>query len=67
MATYSGIITGLQIFLANEGDKHGVSAEHDKISAGSTPPDKMSPEQAQRLKDAGWFWDDEVECWDHFT
>jgi hypothetical protein len=70
MAKYSDVISGLQLFLSIEGDKHGVCAEHDEIYAGNseaTDPEKLTELQLQLLDQWGWFWDAEVGSWKRFV
>ena len=66
MATCQQLIEGLTI-LEKYGGDDDCAAEHDIIYAGSTPADKMSKEDAKRLDELGWHWDDEFDCWARFT
>lgn len=66
MAQMSHIIEGLNLFFKYEGDGP-VSAEHDKFCAGFTRPEDMSVEDAKKLDELGWFWEEDVQSWARFT
>lgn len=56
---------GLNILL-RYGDSD-VSAKHDVLYAGDTPPEEMSPLDRERLEALGWRWHEDVRSWAHFT
>jgi hypothetical protein len=55
------IIEGLTILAKYEGES--VAAEHDKIYAGPSTTDDISPDDRVRLEELKWLLDDEVGSW----
>lgn len=61
------ILEGLLILKDYAGDDE-VAAEHDQIWFGTTEkPDEMNDEDVKKLKELGFYWDDEFECWSYLT
>lgn len=59
------VYEGLGILLKYGGD---MDAEHDKIWAGKCLHEMdMSEEDIARMKELGWFIDEEYDCWCHFV
>lgn len=55
---------GIKILDKYVGDQSGVHAEHDQFWAGPNDPDVVSAEDQERLKELGWFIDEEAwSCW----
>lgn len=74
MANGKQIARGLEIlgeFRAQGTEALSISAQRDQLFAGGDQFDDdpaAMPEPARKeLEALGWFWDDEVECWSHFT
>lgn len=51
------VITGLQIVAKYDATGYSVAAEHDILYASVPDIDKMSEEDKQAIRDAGWSWD----------
>lgn len=45
----------------------GVAAEHEVIFAGPPGAQDVTPEDSERLKQFGWFIDDENDSWARYT
>lgn len=56
------IVHGLSIVAKY--DDCDIAAEHDVIYVGSR---KLTKEDKKALKDCGYHWDDECECWARFV
>lgn len=61
MSKLENIIYGLNVF--KQHNQLDISAQHDIIYAGGEVPEA----QAETLKENGWMWDDEFDCWSIFT
>jgi hypothetical protein len=61
------ILEGLNI-LSKYFESGDFNAEHDQIWAGGDYADDadMAEEDIKKLKDLGWFIDEEFNCWSHF-
>ncbi len=57
------ILKGIQIFLKYK-PNGWLGAAHDIIFG---PGCEVLPEDKEELIAVGWFWDDELERWSHFT
>jgi len=66
MATMVEIHAGLAILLKYEAEGE-VSAEHDEVYAGRTPPEALTAEDRAGLEIHGWHWDEKYESWRRFT
>ena len=66
MATIRNVIEGLQII-----EKYGsqeIDAQHDVIYAGPDKGEKkILSEDAAKLEELGWFFDEEFDCYAIFT
>lgn len=68
MATYEDVINGLELFAKIEGrSKHGPSAEHDELWAGTVTPEELTQYQRDDLEAWGWDYDEEVGSWRRFV
>lgn len=57
---------GLSILLKYNPDGD-TAADHDIIYAASIPMKNIAADDLKQLDDLGWFWDQQYECWAHFT
>lgn len=67
MSTTRKIMAGLDILHGYEGDNLMFEPGHDVVYAGETLPIAMIAADANRLSALGWQWDENLECWYHFT
>lgn len=67
MATISQLREGLTILEKYCGRDDPCVVGHDIIYAGGVEASKMSDEDAKRIDELGWHWDDEFDCWARFT
>lgn len=66
-ASYQAWSEGFAIFAKYEPDERfSISAEHDIVYAGRAV-DLYSDEDKKRLEELHWSYDDDVECYYHFT
>lgn len=61
MSNLQQIIAGLQIIAKYDERGYDVAAEHDVLYAGAKSASRMSEEDKQAMKDAGWGWNQEID------
>lgn len=62
------IIKGLQILaMYDDLDAYSVDAQHDIILCDPKRASEITEEDAETLKDRGWFISGEYDCWAAFT
>jgi hypothetical protein len=61
--TYAGLAEAFLIFAKYTDGTFDLSAEHDQIWAGDNTA--MSEEDALRLEELYWNWDEDIERWRH--
>jgi hypothetical protein len=62
------IVEGLNILLKYDHNKDAhLQPEHDEIYIGGPPPKQMSPEDAARLSELNFSFDEAYDCWHRFT
>jgi hypothetical protein len=63
-----GLIEGLTIFLKYDTEESWspTHCEHDIFMVCAASTKEVSPEDAKRLDELGFFWSDESECWCSF-
>ena len=59
----SGLIRALQIFLKYKDELRPTHCEHDVLFVVGITKEEVSVEDAAALDDAGFFWNDDDECW----
>lgn len=68
MATLSTLLEGMQILNKYMGKVEGeCAAEHDIIYLPGPSKEELSAEDAKRLDDLGFFFDDQYDSWARFT
>lgn len=61
------LIAALTILAKYQGEKYAPThCEHDILMVVGVEEQAVSPEDAKRLDELGFHWDDEVECWASF-
>jgi len=58
---------GLNILLSYEVEQGNVSAAHEVLYVRGPPPDKLSEEHREQLKEVGWNWHDIYDSWEFKT
>lgn len=61
-----GIQQGIKLLLDVLGGCE-VDAQHDVIYAGGDGVDFMGEPARVKMRDWGWHWDDDFDCWAFFT
>ena len=56
---------GLGVLLKYGDDE--VAVEHDVIYAGPNNLEKVSVEDQIKLKELGWYWSEDYDCWEYFV
>lgn len=65
MADAKQVIDGLTVLM-----KHGaveVDAQHDELFAGPGLDGELTDEEKAKMKELGWHFDEEFDCWSIFT
>lgn len=66
MRSLSQCRDAIDIFVCHNGDiNYAFAAEHDIIYGPESP--SAGSEDAAKLEELGWHWDNEVNCWAIFT
>lgn len=57
------LIKALQIFLKYRNEKWPTHCEHDIMLISSVTEEEVSEEDQSQLKDLGFHWNSEYDCW----
>lgn len=57
------LIEALQIFLKYRDERWPTHCEHDIMMIMKIEEDEISSEDAKRLVDLGFYWNEEYDCW----
>lgn len=60
------LIEALQIFLKYKNEKWPTHCEHDIMCIVGIDKDEISAEDAKRLDELSFFWNEEYDCWASF-